>query len=273
VPALPADPFAGWDAPSAAAALVGRDGVLSQAGEVGRVQRIASVSKLLTAYAFLVALEEGTADLEAPAGPPGSTLRHLLAHASGFGFDGATPIAPPGRTRIYSNTGIEAAVEHLEARTGIPFAVYLAEAVFAPLGLAGTELRGSPAHGIWSSVDDLTRFAAELLAPRLIDPSTLAMATSVQLPGLSGVLPDIGRMAPNDWGLGFELRGDKVPHWTGTRSSPGAFGHFGATGSFLWVDPPRALALVCLSGRAFGPWALEAWPALSDAVLGDPSPS
>ena len=64
-------------------------------------------------------------------------------------------------------------------------------------------------------------------------------------PGLAGVLPGFGRFEPNDWGLGFELRDDKRPHWTGTGNSPRTFGHFGAAGTFLWVDPDAGLACVC----------------------------
>src|ERR671937_495875 len=88
-------------------------------------------------------------------------------------------------------------------------------------------------------------------------------------PGLVGVLPDIGRMDPNDWGLGFELRDAKSPHWTGARNSKRTFGHFGGSGSFLWVDPEPSLALACLCDLDFGPWALEAWPQLSDDVLAE----
>src|SRR5205814_6699272 len=117
-------------------------------------------------------------------------------------------------------------------------------------------------HG---SLDDLIAFAGELLAPRLIAHETLAEATTVAFPGLPGVLPDFGRMDPNDWGLGFEIRDGKHPHWTGTRNSPRTFGHFGGSGTFVWVDPERGVALVCLTGLDFGPWALEAWPRLSDA--------
>jgi len=89
----------------------------------------------------------------------------------------------------------------------------------------------------------------------------------VAFPGLRGVLPGVGRMDPCDWGLGFEIRGRKSPHWTGSRNSPATFGHFGRSGTFLWVDPEAGLALVGLTDREFGPWALDAWPALSDAVL------
>ena len=89
----------------------------------------------------------------------------------------------------------------------------------------------------------------------------------MQFPGIKGVLPGFGRMEPNDWGVGFELRDAKSPHWTGARNSPRTFGHFGRTGSFLWVDPERGLALACLTDLAFGDWARDAWPRLADAVL------
>ena len=91
----------------------------------------------------------------------------------------------------------------------------------------------------------------------------------MQFPGLVGVLPGFGRQEPNDWGLGLELRDAKSPHWTGAHNSPRTFGHFGRSGTFLWVDPDADLALACLTDLAFGDWAAEAWPRLSDAVLAE----
>jgi CubicO group peptidase (beta-lactamase class C family) len=228
--------------------------------------RWASVTKLLTAYAALVAAEEGTIDLDEPAGPPGSTVRHLLSHASGLPFRAGQPVGRPGAKRVYSNPGFELVAEVVAARAQMPFERYLSEAVLEPLAL-GAELRGSPAADLYGSLDDLMRFAAELLAPKLVAPETLAEATSVQFPGLAGVLPDVGRFDPNDWGLGFELKDDKRRHWSGTRTSPRTFGHFGGSGTFLWVDPELGLALCCLTDREFGPWAMEVWPKLSDAVI------
>ena len=150
----------------------------------------------------------------------------------------------------------------------MPFEEYLREAVLEPLGI-GAKLRGSPAADLFGSLDDLVAFARELLAPRLIAPETLAEATSVQFPGLAGVLPDIGRFDPNDWGLGFELKDGKQPHWSGSLTSPRTFGHFGGSGTFLWVDPDRAVALACLTDLEFGPWAMDAWPRLSDDLLAE----
>ena len=128
-------------------------------------------------------------------------------------------------------------------------------------------LEGSPAAGIVGSLEELLAFALELLTPRFVAPETLAEMTSVAFPGLAGVLPGFGRQDPCDWGLGFELRDAKPGHWTGTRTSPATFGHFGGAGTFLWVDPSLRLALACLTDREFDDWALIAWPAFSDAVV------
>jgi CubicO group peptidase (beta-lactamase class C family) len=254
-----------WGAEHAAAGIVAGEGVVARHGDPAHVYRWASVTKLVTALAVLVALEEGTVELETPAGPPGSTIRHLLAHASGLPFDDGPPIAAPATRRIYSNHGFEVLARAVGDAAEMPFADYAREAVLQPLGL-GFEL-GSAADGIHASLGDLLRVAQELLAPTLVAAETLAEATTVVFPGLSGVLPGIGRMEPLDWGLGFELRGAKRPHWTGEGNSPRTYGHFGGAGTFLWVDPDAELALGCLTDRAFDDWALAAWPPLADAVL------
>jgi CubicO group peptidase (beta-lactamase class C family) len=256
----------GWPASNAAAGVVRNAEVVAVYGARHRMFRWASVTKLVTALAALVAAEEGAVDLDEPAGPEGSTVRHLLAHASGLPFEGDKPIGRPGARRVYSNTGFEVLAEHVAEHSEIPFADYLADGVLHPLGMK-VELRGSPASELHGSLEDLLLLACELQRPTLVAPETLAEATSVQFPGLAGVLPDLGRFDPNDWGLGFELRDAKWPHWTGRGNSPGTFGHFGGSGTFLWVDPEAGLALSCLTDRDFGDWAKAAWPRLSDAVL------
>jgi CubicO group peptidase (beta-lactamase class C family) len=259
-----------WDAEHAAAAVVRADGVVARHGSADHVFRWASVTKLATALATLVAIEEGVVDLDDPAGPEGATVRHLLAHASGLPFDGGPPIARVGERRIYSNLGFETLADHVAACAEMPFGRYLAEAVFEPLGMAA-ELRGSAAAHVHGTLDDAVRLAGELLAPKLVAPETLAEATAVVFPGLNGVLPGYGRFDPMDWGLGFELKDGKPGHWSGTLTSPRTFGHFGGSGTFLWVDPERSVALVVLSDREFGDWAKAAWPALSDAVVSEGS--
>ena len=260
-----------WPAENVAVGAVSGGQVVATHGPLEREFRWASVTKPVTALAVLVAAEEGTVDLDEPAGPPGSTVRHLLAHASGLPFEGREPIAKPGTRRIYSNTGFEVLAEHLEARSEIPFADYLRQAVLEPLGMEA-ELRGSAGSQLFGSLDDLLRLARECLAPTVVAPETLAEATAVQFPGLGGVIPGMGRFDPNDWGLGFELRDRKPGHWSGTLVSERTFGHWGGAGTFVWVDPERGVALGCLTDLDFGDWAKEAWPRLSDAVVAELAP-
>lgn len=256
-----------WAADHATAAVVLPRGVVATVGDADRPFRWASVTKLVTALAVLRAVDDGLVVLDEPAGPPGVTIRHLLGHASGLPFEGRDPIAAPATTRIYSNTGFDLLGELLAERRGRPVAHELARALLGPLGMTGTRLDGRPSDGLLGPLRDLATLAAELLRPTLVRPATFAVAVSVAFPGLRGVLPGFGRYDPLDWGLGFELRDGKRPHWTGTRASPATFGHFGGTGTFVWVDPIADVALAVLTDRPFGPWAAEAWPALSDAVL------
>ena len=250
--------------------------VVATIGESNRSYRLASVAKTITTWAVLVAVEEGLLALDSPLGQPGCTLRHLLSHAGGYPFDGDEPIAAPGRRRIYSNTGIELAAAAVAAGADMPFADYIREAVTEPLGMSATELRGSPAHGIWSTSADMVRFLLETITPSLISAATAAEACQPVFADLPGIVPGVGRYDRCSWGLGFELKGDKNPHWTGTRNSPETFGHFGGAGTFVWVDlgaaHDRAVACVALTNRPFDEWAPEAlqlWPALSDAVLAE----
>jgi CubicO group peptidase (beta-lactamase class C family) len=257
-----------WPVPHAAAAVVAADGtVLAAAGEQEREFRLASVTKPLVAYAVLIAVEEGAVSWDDPAGPDGSTVRHLAAHASGVSFEDGVVQAKPGVRRIYSNRGFELLADAVAAGAGMPFDEYLHEAVLEPLRMRSTRLEGSPAAGAVSTGADMARFAAELQTPTLVSAVTVDEATSVAFPELAGILPGYGRQTPNDWGLGFEIRDGKSPHWTGAHSSPRTYGHFGQSGTFLWVDPEAGVACVVLTDRDFGPWAIEAWPPFTDRVL------
>ncbi len=259
-----------WPVDAVAVAVVDASGaVLSSHGPQDRTFRLTSVTKLLSAYAVLLAVEEGAVDWNQPAGPPGSTVRHLLAHTSGLAFDTDRVSADPGTRRIYSNAGFEVLTDTVAALSSFRFADYLAEGVLQPLGMAATRLEGSAAYGAVSTCADLVRFAAELQAPTLLARQTLTEATQVAYPGLDGLLPGLGMQRPNDWGLGFELRDYKDPHWTGARNSPQTFGHFGQSGTFLWVDPVAGASCIALTDRDFGPWAREAWPPFSDRVLAE----
>jgi CubicO group peptidase (beta-lactamase class C family) len=242
-------------------------GTLHAQGEPGRVFDLASVSKPLAALGVLIAVERGLVDLEEPAGPEGATVRHLLAHTAGYPFEGEETVGAVGARRIYSNTGFEVLAAHVEEATGHDFPDWMEQTVVQGLDLVDLEVDGSPAAGYRGTVDDLLVIGRELLAPTLLSAELHAEMTAVQFPGLSGILPGYGRQKPNDWGLGVEIRDGKDPHWTGSHSSPRTFGHFGQSGSFLWVDPEVGLACAFLGEERFGPEHVRIWPGITDEVL------
>jgi CubicO group peptidase (beta-lactamase class C family) len=260
--------IADWDVPNATA-LVLRPGLTCEHyGDLDRVYELASITKLFTSYATLLAIEEGVLTLDTMAGPPGATVRHLLAHTAGYGFTSdAKVLAQPGVRRIYSNRGMEVLADAVATATGIAFNDYVRDGVFEPLGLTASTLDGSAAFAMSSTANDLQRFVEELFHPRLLATETAANAKVVQFAGLNGAVPGFGMQRPCDWGLGFEIKGTKSPHWTGTLVSPRTYGHFGGSGTFVWVDPHRELACILLTDRRFGDWAPPLWSALSDEVV------
>jgi CubicO group peptidase (beta-lactamase class C family) len=245
---------------------------------------VASVTKLLTSMAALAAVDAGRLDLEQPVpldrwaqggDDSPSTPRHLLAHASGLPQETGRR-REQGTRRIYSNLGFRALAEAVEGAVGLTFPAWLESSVLQPLGLSETRLGerlgvpADPAAGAVSTLADLVRLARCLLsrgAP-VVNSELFDEATRVQFPGLAGLVPGVGRFDPCDWGLGFELHDHKRPHWMGGRRSEAAFGHFGASGCFLWVDPEVAVAAVGLSDRDFDDerWAMRVWPDWSDRI-------
>ncbi|HEY7811787.1 MAG TPA: serine hydrolase domain-containing protein [Nakamurella sp.] len=260
--------IADWPVGSASVAVVGPDGVIDVVDDGGTHDWM-SVTKILTALTILDASVEGVVGLDDEVGPPGATLAHLLAHASGIAPDSDQVMGRVGTRRIYSNRGIELAADHLASAGGRPFVEQLDERVLGLLEMTGTTLHGSPAHGARGTIEDLATLGWELLRPRLLMPEVVRLASTVAFPGLSGVVPGFGKQQHNDWGLGCEIRDHKSPHWTAPENSPGTFGHFGQSGSFLWVDREADLACMSLCDTAFGPWAAQVWPRLSSRVLAE----
>jgi CubicO group peptidase (beta-lactamase class C family) len=260
----------GWEPDTIAVGVTDGSAALATHGPVDEVLPFASVTKPLAAYATLIAVQDGLIHLDEPAGDVDGhpyTVRHLLAHASGLPPEPGGPTAEPERRRVYSNQGFEVLGELVEDRVGRSFADHLDVEVLQPLGMRDTRLVGSPAHAAEGTVADLLRFARELLSPQILDAELHHESTSVAFPDLDGILPGYGRQSPNTWGLGFEVKADKSPHWTGTTLSPSTFGHFGRSGSYLWVDPEIGLASASLADQDFDRWAVEGWPELSDAIV------
>jgi CubicO group peptidase (beta-lactamase class C family) len=273
-----------WPVGRAGAAVVSPEGVETAflGGVTGGDEfEVASVTKLMTSLAALAAVESGRIGLDDPVPQAADraetvTLRHLLAHAGGYPFEPPGRPRPPEQRRIYSNVGFRLLAEAVADAVGTTFPSWLSASVLDPLEMPGTRLvhrrgiDGDPAAGAASTLDDLVRLARCLLergAP-VVGPELVAEATTVQFPGLAGLVPGVGRFDPCDWGLGFELHDGKHPHWMGDRRSPAAFGHFGASGCFLWVDPDAGLAAAAVTDRSFddGKWAMATWPTWSDRL-------
>lgn len=251
-----------WPVDNVSAGLLGA--TTDTFGDLDRVYELASVTKLLSAYGILVAVEEGVFELDTPMGP--ATVEHLLAHASGVGFASREAEKAPEERRIYSSAGFEILADGVEKLAGIAFPDYLREAVFGPLGMRATELYGGAGHGARSTVRDLMAFAEEILQPRLIDASTLHDACTVHYPSLAGIVPGYGRQNPCPWGLGFEIKGAKSPHWTGPSMPEDTVGHFGQAGTFLWAHPASGHACVVLTDRPFGDWAKPLWSEFNEKL-------
>ena len=262
----PFDQLHDWPVDRVAAAIVGPSGT-TRHGPTDQPFALASVTKLLTAMAALVAHEEGTLPLDEPILEGSATTADLLDHSAGIAPDTPEQMTLPQTRRIYSTGGYELLADLIAQRSAMPFADYLHEAVVRPLDLRATALTGSPGASADASVDDLVRLAEAWTSPLLVDRSTLERATRPHLPELSGVLPGFGRHDPNPWGLGPEIRGDKDPHWTAPENSPATFGHFGRSGTMLWIDPVAETTVIALTDRDFGDWAVEAWPRFSGAAL------
>ncbi len=254
---------------------------------------LASVSKPLTAMTVLCAAQEEIISLDDLL-PRGFSRSDLLSHQSGLRFDinGAISItdcqnalgginesyfqSEPRQRRIYSNLGYEVLAFDLELKSQMTFREYLDEALLSPLQMHDTLLditiypQAGPfgaAAGIRSTNADIAKLILELIDGNLIDDTLKDRALRPNTPSLDGVLPAYGYFAENSWGLGFEVKGIKSPHWMGTLNSHSAYGHFGQSGTFLWVDPELRLACCLLTDRPFDKFAKENWPTLSDSII------
>ncbi|UFU02031.1 beta-lactamase family protein [Ruania suaedae] len=242
--------------------------ILSLDGEVEAARPWKSVTKLLTALATLIAVDRGHVHLDDPAGPEGSTVRHLLAHASGLPFEAGGPTQTPGQRRVYSNVGFETLAGHVSDAVDTDFALWAREVVLEPLELSTVEFHGSAAYAAGGSTLDALGLGLELLTPTLLDGDLAQQARTVAFPGLAGVLPGFGNQTHNDWGLGYEIRAGKSPHWTAPEADLATFGHFGQSGSFLWVDPQARLTAAFLGAQPFrADLHGELWPRLNSEIL------
>lgn len=234
------------------------------AGECERIYPWMSVTKLVTARAVLAAVEDARMDFDDVLTPAGATVEMLLAHAGGLGVDGEQ-VCDVVSQRIYSNAGYDILGRALAKAVGIPVGDHLV-GMLSEWGACSVAYEASPAWGLRGDLHALAALTRELAFPTRIDPGMWRHATSPAWPGLPGIVPGYGRYEDNTWGLGPEIRGSKRPHWTAPTQPEGVFGHFGQSGSFVWVDAEAGVAACFLSARRFGLIHQRLWPGLNAAV-------
>ncbi len=187
--------------------------MLATHGDIEREFALASVTKPLVARAVQIAVEEGVVDLDTAAGPPGATVRHLLAHASGVALHSGKVLAKPGTRRIYSNYGFGVLAETVQRESGIEFGRYLTEAVCEPLGMASTRLDGgaeAAGFGATSTVADLAAFAGDLLRPSTVSPQMHARGDHRAISRSGRRAARIRRAATQRLGPGFRDQGFEI---------------------------------------------------------------
>lgn len=230
-------------------------------GDLEKEYYLASVTKVLSTYGILYACKQKLLGLDDVIVSNGAGVKHFLSHASGLGPVNSTDfIIEPAKKRIYSNYGFEILSEYFEHKTKVDFSQYLKEQIFSSLDMDHTYLTGPAGYAGYTNLNDMCGFLHELINPGLISQEELDMTTTPIFPNLRGILPGFGSFKENVWGLGFEIKGDKHPHWTSPLVSSQTYGHFGQSGCYLWVDPQAKLGMVVLADKDFGEWSKELWP-------------
>jgi len=213
----------------------------------------------------------------------------------------------PGELLRYSNVGPAIAARMAEYATGQPFHAILRDEVLVPWGLndlhstidatlgdrvaivqdpsaEGTPTEGYnsaywrslgiPWGGYYGTARDVVRFAASFLPGEAIplDRELADEMVTDQAHGVPGGVFSAGiRWETAFWGLGWEVKGTKPRHWTGRLTAPETFCHWGQSGTLLWADPTRDLAVAILGNRTVlkKAWPLSPprWADLSDAIV------
>jgi len=113
---------------------------------------------------------------------------------------------------------------------------------------------GAPWGGLLTTADDLARFARCLLrggrteaGQMLLSPAAIAAATTNQLHFMREVPEDERRCRP--WGLGWRLNWPAHSANFGDLLGPGTYGHWGATGTVMWLDPDRGVYAIILTSQ------------------------
>jgi CubicO group peptidase (beta-lactamase class C family) len=190
----------------------------------------------------------------------------------------------PGTKWAYCNTGIDTLGRIIEMVSGQSYETFLKERIFRPLGMKETTFYPSqiqldrtaavydrqdrrlvpsvnliiditsdakhpvPAGGLFSTAEDLSRLYQLMLnrgvygSLRLLsDESTTAMTRTQTGDINTGFVPGMS--------FGFGWAVVKEPQGITGMLSPGSYGHGGAYGTQVWIDPSKDLFMVLLIQR------------------------
>jgi CubicO group peptidase (beta-lactamase class C family) len=198
-----------------------------------------------------------------------STRDELLAAAY------ATPLeADPGARTEYSDIGFIILGDILEKLAGVPLEQFCQREIFDPLGLAHTRFR-PPADwrlNIAPTRDDQT-FRRKIIQGEVNDENAWVMGGVAGHAGVFSTAVEVAEFA-HCWQRGGApiLKPETIAEFTrqqpgttralgwdrptppsssGQYFSPQSYGHLGYTGTSLWIDPTRALAVVLLTNRTW----------------------
>jgi CubicO group peptidase (beta-lactamase class C family) len=212
----------------------------------------------------------------------------------------------PGERLRYSNLGPAIAARAIEEVTGTPIHELIQRLVLDPLDLEDIVLtpggdyddriallqdpanEGTPAEsynsrywrdmgitwgGYFGTTLAALRFATGFLPGRdsALAPESVREMTTDQVNGAPGGVESMGAIwDPGFWGIGWEIKGTKRKHWTGTTSSPDTWCHWGQSGTLTWVDPQRELGVSVFANRtvrSLWPFRPPRWTGLNDALV------
>lgn len=258
-------------------AIIDPDGQLHVIGNGNGRYQFASVTKLITTNVIaeivadgFVSFEEEVEDIYFSKGKV--TLQDLLSHSSGIRPEYESCV-PPRSKRVYTTEAFDIAEKHIIKKLGNGFENETIASIFSDglkdeLGCSIT-IEGSCGSGASGTADDLILLLREIREPKFISVEMQRFLTTPYFPELDGVLPGWGHFERNIWGVGYEIKGDKYPHWMGSKASKNSFGHFGLSGAFVMHDPENKISIASLSNENFGPWAKIAWPEMCDQIYSE----
>ncbi|KVT41293.1 exo-beta-N-acetylmuramidase NamZ domain-containing protein [Burkholderia ubonensis] len=207
-----------------------------------------------------------------------------------------SPIAPPGARVVYSDINYVALGEIVERASGEPLDAWCATHVFAPLGMHDTRFRpgiharpriaptsarqDGSAHarvndpiaaamggvsgnaGLFSTADDLARFARMLLHDGVLDGRRILQRDSVAVLQTPATLDVAGDARTAGWALQPPLVANRY-----RLPAAGAIAHLGYTGTGLWIDFVTRRFVIVLTSRLYPAATGDAQP-LRAQVLG-----